>query len=381
MNMKRLLAVIRKEMRHILRDRRSFITALLIPLMLMIAYCESLSLDVNNIPMVVLDQDRTRESRDFAGRFTSSGYFSIVKYVDNYHEMQRSIDNAQAVMGLTILRDFAKHIKLSEQKIPIQIILDGTDPNRGSISVGYTALITQFYSQEIILNKLKNMGMTVNSVPVSGKIRIWFNPSLRSKNFLVPALMALIMAILAALLTSTTVSKEWENGTMELLISTPVTAFEIVTGKFIPYFIIGIIDSIIILLLGTYVYDVPIKGSLALLALVILLFLTGMLMIGLLLSCIFRSSLMSNQFAFVATFLPTMLLSGFVFFIPGMPKALQIFSEITPARHFITCARSIFMKGSGMEVLFDHMVFLFIFDVIMIALTIRSFKKTLDVRQ
>jgi ABC-2 type transport system permease protein len=381
MSLTRLLAVIRKEMRHVFRDRRSLVTALLIPLTLMIAYCESLSLDVNNIPTVILDQDRTQESRDLVGRFTSSGYFSIIGYVDNYREMQRSIDNGEAVMGLTIPQDFAKHIRLAQQKVPLQILLDGTDPNRGSVAMGYTALITQFYSQEIILNKLRSLGITENSLPVEGRIRIWFNPSLRSKNYLVPALMAMIMAILAALLTSTTVSKEWENGTMELLISTPVSAFEIVAGKFIPYFFLGILDSIMILLLGTFVYDVPVKGSLVLLGICITLFVTGMLMIGLAVSCAFRSSLMSNQVAFMATYLPTMLLSGFVFFIPGMPWALQLISNIVPARHFITCARGIFMKGTGVSSLYDHMIFLFLFDILLIFITTQAFKKTLDVKQ
>jgi len=380
MSLTRLAAVIRKETLHIIRDRRSLVAAILIPLMLMFAYCESLSLDVNNIPMVIIDYDKTPESRDFIGRFTSSGYFSIFGFVDNHRKMQRAIDRGDAVMGLTIPRDFGRKVRSADRSIPIQVLLDGTDPNRGSIAAGYTALITQNFSKEIITGKLQKMGLTTSSNPIVGQVRIWFNPSLRSKNYLIPGLMAMIMAILAALLTSTTVSREWENGTMELLISTPVSATEIVTGKFIPYFIVGMIDSVLILLLSYYVYDVPIKGSLLLLALVITLFLSGMLMLGLFISCAYRSALMSNQIAFTVTYIPTMLLSGFLFFIPGMPKILQLITQLVPARYFLTCTRSIFAKGVGLEVLGFDVFLLFVFNVVMFALAFISFRKTLDVR-
>ncbi|MDQ7821943.1 MAG: ABC transporter permease [Candidatus Eremiobacteraeota bacterium] len=378
MSMIRLLAVIRKETIHITRDLRSLITAILLPLVLMVAYCESLSLDVNNIPMVIIDYDKTKESRDLVDRFVSSGYFSIVEYVDSYRAMQRAIDAGRAVIGLTIPRDFGKLINTAEKRVPLQVLLDGTDPNRGSTANGYTQVIAQNYSQQMIMDRFARLGIIQSAVPIQPRIRIWYNPTLRSKNFLVPGLVAMIMAILAALLTSATVAREWENGTMELLISTPISAFEIVLGKFIPYFIIGLIDSIMIIIVGTMYYHVPIVGSLALLALLIVLFLTGMLLLGLLISCSFRSTLMANQLAFMVTYLPTMLLSGFVFFIPGMPKVLQYLSRIVPATYFLTCSRGIFMKGVGMEVLYESFLFLAIFDMLVIALTIMSFRKTLD---
>ncbi len=380
MSLTRLAAVIHKEMLHILRDKRSLVATILIPLMLMFAFCESLSLDVNNIPTVIIDYDRSPESRDFVGRFTSSGYFSIVEYVDNYRQMQRAIDRGDAVMGLSIPRDFGRKVRRADTSIPMQILLDGTDPNRGSIAAGYSSLITQNFSREIIQRKLQQMGISTSGSSIQSQVRIWYNPSLRSKNYLVPGLMAMIMAILAALLTSTTVSREWENGTMELLISTPVSAFEVIIGKFIPYFVVGAIDSVLILLLGYYVYSVPIKGSLILLALVTTLFLSGMLMLGLFVSCAFRSSLMSNQIAFAVTYIPTMLLSGFIFFIPGMPWLLQMITQLVPAKYFLTCTRSIFAKGVGLEVLGFDVFLLFVFDLLMFLLAFMSFKKTLDVK-
>lgn len=380
MKITRLRAVIRKEIIQILRDPRSLVAAILLPLVLMIAYCESLSLDVNNIPMVVLNHDRSQESRDLIGRFTSSGYFTLVAYVDTYHRMQEYIDRRYAVMGLTIPVDFGRYIRQSDRAVPLQVIIDGTDPNRGNAANGYASVITQEYSQEILLKKLEQRGIHTTGMPISTQVRIWFNPSLRSKNYLVPGLIALIMAILAGLLTSSTVSREWENGTMELLISTPISAAEIVLGKFIPYFFLGSLDCIIIILVGWLIYGVPIKGSLLLLGLVIVLFMTGSLMLGMLVSTLFRSTLMSTQIAFVATYLPTMLLSGFVFFIPGMPKALQMLTNIVPAKYFISCTRGIYLKGIGAHVLAEQIVILLLFDVLMIVLTTLKFNKTLDVK-
>lgn len=378
MSIVRLLSIMKKETIHIVRDPRSLAVAILIPLILMIAYCESLSLDVNNIPMVILDSDRSAQSRDLIGRFTSSGYFTFVAYVDNYRQMQEYIDRGKAIMGLSIPKDFGKYVKLADRPIPIQVILDGTDPSRGSASNGYSALIAQNYSQEILMRRISSMGLSMSSIPVDPRVRIWFNPSLRSKNYLVPGLIALIMAILAGLLTSSTISREWENGTMELLISTPVSAFEIVLGKFIPYFVLGCLDCVIIIVVGWWIYLVPIKGSIPLLGMVTILFIAGVLLLGLFISARFRSTLMSTQFAFVATWLPSMLLSGFVFFIPGMPRPLQILSFIVPARHFITCTRGIYLKGVGIDVLNEQLVFLTLFDIVMIILTTLSFRKTLD---
>lgn len=380
MRLRRLFAVMRKEALHIFRDPRSLAVAILIPLVLMIAYCESLSLDVNNIPMVVIDPERSTDSRDLVGRFTSSGYFTLVAYVNNYREMQEYIDRRYAVMGLTIPWNFSKLLREGDKPVPVQIILDGTDPNRGNAANGYTTVICQSYSQERLKKKLDELGLTGSNIPVNPQIRIWFNPSLRSKNHLIPGLIALIMAILAGLLTSSTISREWENGTMELLISTPVSEAEIVIGKFIPYFILGSFDCVVITIVGWWVYQVPIKGSIPLLGLVIVLFMSGVLLLGLFVSASFRSTLMSTQLAFVATWLPTMLLSGFVFFIPGMPRALQYLSDIVPAKYFITCTRGIYLKGVGAHVLAEQLIFLAIFDVLMIILTTFRFKKTLDVK-
>ena len=378
MNYLRFNAIIKKEIFHILRDRRSFITAIILPIFLMFIYCESLSLDVNNIPMVIMDNSKTVQSRDLISRFTSSGYFTIIDSAENYRDLQTYINRSKAVMGLVIPYDFARKTKNAQGEIPVQIILDGSDPTRGSIANGYTSIITQNYSMDIVKKKLNNMGLELTNNPINPEVRVWYNPSLRSKNFLIPGLFAMIMAIFASLLTSMVISKEWETGTMELLISTPVKAVEVIFGKFVPYFVIGIVDSIVILIVSHFYYQVPVKGSWILLSFVLLLFLSGMLMIGLLISASFKSSLLSNQTAFMSTYLPTMLLSGFVFYIPGMPLPLQWISKIVPAKYFISSARGIFAKGVGIDVLWFNILFLMLFNAIVFVLALKKFNKTLD---
>ncbi len=378
MNLTRLYAIIKKEIRHILRDPRSLITAIVLPICLMFAYCSSLSLDVDNLPMVVIDYDKTTESRDLINRFTSSGYFYVTEYAENYRQMQHSIDTDQSVIGITIPRDFSKKLKAGGSNIPVQIMVDGTDPNRGGIGSNYASMITQKFALDTLKTKMTALGMVSPSEGVETQLRIWYNPSLRSTNDLIPGLIALIMAVLAAMLTSTTVAKEWENGTMELLISTPVSAAEIITGKFIPYFIIGLFDTVLLILLGYYAYNVPIKGSLLLLAIVIVVFLSGVLMLGITISTILRSSLASNLVSMMLMFLPTMLLSGFIFFIPAMPEFLQAVSTIVPAKYFIECSRGIYAKATGFNFLAFNIFMLLLFNIVIFAAAKFKFKKTLD---
>jgi len=373
MNFSRLYAIIKKEIRHILRDPRSFISAIVLPMVLMIIYCESLSLDVDNLPAVVMDHDKTYESRELINRFTSGGYFYITDFVDNYTAIQKSIDEGKSVVAIVIPRDFSKNIISSNSKPSVQILTDATDPNRASIASSYAQMIVREFSAAKQRQKAK-----IGKPFVSSETRIWFNQSLRSKNFIIPGLIALIMAILSALLTSTAISKEWENGTMELLISTPVSASEIILGKFIPYFLIGIIDAVILISAGFFIYHVPITGSLFLLTAVIILFLSLCIMFGLVLSSILKSSLAANIVSLLMMFLPTMLLSGFIFFVPAMPKPLQILSCLVPAKYFINCSRGIYAKGTGFDILWIDMLILALFFILLFIICVRKFRKKLD---
>ena len=378
MNLRRTLAIARKEFLHVLRDPRSLVAAIGIPVFMMFLYCYSLSLDVDHIPTVVMDHSGTAESRDFVDRFRASGYFDILRQVSTYHDLQRSLDSGEAVMAIVLPWDFALKLKDVRASVPVQVLLDGTDPTRASISQGYTMLIGQTYGAEQLAERAAILGRQKVKQPMTARTRIWYNPSLESKQTIIPSLVAIIMAILAAFLTSLTISREWENGTMELLISTPVKSHEVVFGKLIPYFFIGLFDTTVIIIAGWTVFGVMVKGSLLLLSLFVSVFLFGVLTFGILISVVTRSQLVSSQVALMATYLPSILLSGFVFFIPAMPTPLQVLSHITPARYFVTALRGIYLKAVGLEVLMPELLFLLAFDVLVLVAASRRFVKKLD---
>ncbi len=378
MDLIRLFAIIKKEIRHILRDPRSLVSAIILPIGLMLIYCESLSLDVKYLPICVMNYDNSAQSRDLLERFTSSGYFSINKNVSNYRDLQESVDSGECVLGLIIPSDFGKNLKSLHKTARIQALFDGSDPNRGSIGSSYSSMLVQTVSQEYLKKRLNAAGLNSGNIPAAPYLRVWFNPTLESKFFIIPGLIVLIMAILAALLTSTAISKEWENGTMELLISTPVTGPEIVFGKLIPYFVIGLIDTVLLIIMGYFIYHVPIKGSILLLSFIILLFLFGVLMTGMLISIVMKSSLIANMTSLVLMFLPTMLLSGFVFFIPAMPKFLRFISSLMPATYFTRCSHGIYLRGSSMQDLAFDIFMIIIFDIIVGIAAFFAFRKRLD---
>jgi ABC-2 type transport system permease protein len=377
LSLKRLLAIAGKELIHVIRDYRSLTAAIGIPMIMMLLYCYSLSLDVEHIPTVVLNLDGTQLSRDLTDRFGRSGYFDILREAVDYREVEREIDSGNCMIGLVIPRDFSKLFK-SGREVPLQVLLDGTDPNRTSISLGYVNSIVQTLTLESMRDHFNRLGLAGLVQPLEPRIRVWFNPELKSRNFIIPGLIAIIMAILAALLTSLTLSREWESGTMELLISTPARSSEIVLGKLIPYFVLGFMDTVFIALAGRWIFGVVLKGNLLVMALVISVFLVGVLMMGMLISSAVRSQLLANQIAFLGTFLPTLILSGFVFFIPAMPEVIRWFTFLVPARYFITSLRGIYMKGVGLDVIWPQLVFLVIFDLLVIVLTLKRFVKKLE---
>lgn len=378
MSRRRLLAIIRKEFLHIFRDPRSLIAAIGIPVIMMFLYCYSLSLDVNRIPTAVLDLSHSSRSRDLIERFASSGYFQIQRYVQNNRELQNALDSGECVIGIVIPSRFSSLVKKISSAIPVQILVDGTDPQRGSVSMGYSMLIGQTISTELLAERMTLMGAGKIVTPVEARPRIWYNPSLRSKNFIIPGLIAIIMAILAALLTSLTLSREWENGTMELLISTPVKPQEVIFGKLIPYFCLGLVDTIIIMLAGRFLFDVPVKGSLPLVALFVLSFLVGVLTLGIYISAVTRAQLLSSQTSMLVTYLPSIQLSGFVFYIPGMPKIIQLISYLVPARHFVTSLKGIYLKAVDLRVLWPELLFLLLFDLLILFAATRRFVKKLE---
>jgi len=373
LNIRRIRAVAHKEFIQIWRDPRSLALGIAIPAILIVLFGYALSLDIDNVPLAIWDQDKSKTSVDFILNFKDSHYFKITGYYDNYRDLERLINYGDATMAMVIPKDFSRYVK-SNQKAPVQLILDGSDSNTATIALGYVNAIVGAYNSNLIKNAVEGMSVA-DPTGVDLRPRVWFNQDFQSKNFIVPGLIAIIMMIIAALLTSLTVAREWERGTMEQLISTPVRPVELIIGKFIPYFTIGFIDLIMAVLMGRFIFDVPLRGNILLLFILSSLFLTGALCLGIYISIVAKSQLMASQMAILTSFLPTFLLSGFTYEIFNMPQAVQTITYFIPARYFIVILRGIYLKNVGLRVLWPEALCLVIFTVVTVSLAVKKFKK------
>jgi ABC-2 type transport system permease protein len=373
---RRAWAIARKEFLHVLRDRRSLGMAIAMPMLLLLLYGYALTLDVDNVPMIVWDQSQTSASRDFISHFGGSRYFSIEGYGWNYRDLEREIDSGKALVALVVPRDFADQVRAG-RPAAVQLIVDGSDSNTATLAVGYADAVTQGYSQALSLQEIRRLGGTVLNAPVDFRPRVWFNPELESRNYIIPGLIAVIMMVIAALLTSQTVAREWERGTMEQLISTPVTGRELILGKLVPYFSIGLLDMLLAVLLGEFLFRVPLRGSVLLLFVSASIFLVGTMALGVLISVVAKNQLMANQLAMVVTFVPSFLLSGFVFPIGNMPTVIQWITRLVPARYFIALLKGIYLKGVGLQVLAGEGLLLVLYAASTILLAVGIFRKKL----
>jgi len=318
MNLRRTKAMARKEFLHIVRDPRSLIMALAVPLLLLLLFGYALRLDVDRIPTLIYDADTTPQSRDLIERFGGSRYFQILGSVDEYKTIERKIDQNECLLAIVIPQDYSRRL-LSGEEAEVQLLLDGSDSNTASIALGYATSLLQAYALEL--------------------------------RYIVPGLIAVILMIIAALLTSLTIAREWEMGTMEQLLSTPLRPTELVLGKLVAFFGLGLTDMLIALSVGVLIFKVPLRGNGLFLFFTSCVFLFGALCWGLLISASARSQLLAYQMGMLTSFLPAMLLSGFVFALENMPAAIQAISFLVPARYFVTLLKGVFLKGIGLKIL------------------------------
>lgn len=369
MKLVRIKAITRKEFIQIWRDPLSLALAFLLPLVLLFIFGYAVTFDVDSITTVVYDMDKSSSSRELINEFTRSGYFTTISYVDRYEDIDSYLDGNKAKVAIVIPHDFSKRM-LTGRQTEVEVILDGANSNTANITQGYVAAITQRYSQ-------RTGGGTV--VPlIDSRSRVWYNTELRSRNFLIPGLIAVIMAVIIALLTSLTVAREWDRGTMEQLISTPVKPVELVIGKLVPYFAIGFIDTVFTVLMSTLLFNVPLRGSVSLLLVLSSIFLFGGLSLGILISIVGRNQTAATQMAMLSSFLPAFLLSGFIFSISNMPGPLQIITYFIPARYFVTILKGIFLKGFSLQFLVWETVLLTVYGAAVFMLAIKKFKKRID---
>ncbi len=360
MSYRRLRAVFIKELHHITRDRSSLVMALAVPVMMLLLYGYALSLDVDRVPTLIYDQDNTEASREMIRQFQGSKYFTIQGFATGYAAIERGIDRNDILMGVVIPNDYSRKVAAGRDAA-VQILLDGSDSNTASIVLGYADTVVRNYSVDLRATMMNRRGGEHAAPPVDARLRVWYNSSLESKNYVVPGLIAVILQIIAALLTSLTIAREWEMGTMEQILSTPLRPAEMVLGKMFAYFVIGLLDAIVALLVGLFVFRVPLRGSILLLAVSICTFLFGALCWGIFISAAAKSQLVAYQMGLLSSFLPAFLLSGFVYAIETMPPVIQAITYLVPARYVVTMLKGIFLKGVGMSVLWIPFGFLVLY--------------------
>jgi ABC-2 type transport system permease protein len=372
----RFLAVARKEVVHILRDTRGLIIVLIMPVVLVLLFGYGVNLDFKGLPVYVYDRDGSQRSQDLLKRFQASEYFDVVRVVGDYSALTRSLDDGHAKMGIVIPWDFSQRLS-DGRPVQVQALVDGTDDNTANVLIGYALAVVQGYSSDAQLVWLRNRGQLVQPALVSVQARTWYNEDLESSAFIVPGVLALVMSVIGAFLTSLTIAREWERGTMEQLISTPVTPVEIMVGKLAPYFAIGMFDVIVCALIAIYWFQVPFRGSFTTLLCASAMFLVVVLSLGFFISVIAKSQLAASQVSLIITFLPAFLLSGFLFPIEQMPAVLQWITRIIPARYYVSVLKKIFLKGTPTTLLYTDLAPLALFALVLALLATASFHKRL----
>ena len=378
MRLRRIKAIGVKESLQIVRDPRSLMIALLIPIMQMFMLGYGINLDIKHIPLCVLDREGSQNSQDLLKRFAASAYFSVQKTAASYAEIERDLDDATCGIAIIVPADFSKSLN-DTGTATVQVLADGTDSNTANIGANYARTVISGFSTDMQTQSLQRKGAVLQTTtPVDIQARVWFNEELESRNFIVPGIVALVMAIVGAQLTSLTIAREWERGTMELLISTPVRPMELMIGKLLPYFIVGLADAAICLVSAVFWFNVPFRGTLSTLFFTTSLFLIVMLCVGYYVSVAIRSQAGASQIALLLTMLPATMLSGFAFPIEQMPAPVQGITYLVSARYYVTILKAVFLKGSGAAELAIPILLLALYAAAVSFLAARAFRKTLD---
>jgi len=377
MSLRRMLVMARKEVLQIIRDSRSLMIVIVMPVVLVLLFGYGVNLDLKGMPVYVLDRDGSQQSQDLLKRFQASEYFKVVRVVNGYPALTRALDDGHAKMGIVIPWDFSERLRQGGP-VPVQALVDSTDDNTANVLIGYAQAVVQGYSADIQLNWLRERGQSAQTSPVSVETRTWYNEDLESSAFIVPGVLALVMSVIGAFLTSLTIAREWERGSMEQLISTPVSAMEIMLGKLAPYFVLGMFDVIVCAAIAIYWFHVPFRGSYVTLLASSALFLVVVLSLGFFISVLAKNQFAACQIALLITFLPAFLLSGFLFSIEQMPVALQWITHIVPARYYVSLLKKIFLKGTPTALLYADLIPLAVFALALALLATRSFHKRLE---
>ncbi len=375
--MKAILSIVRKEFLQLRRDPRLFPVLFISPILQLLLLGYAANLDVRDIPSVVCDLDRTAASRDFLDGFVNSGYFSVRARVGRMEDIDRFLDDGEAAMAFVVPRGFGD--KLAGGKpASAMIIADGAESQSATIGVNYATIIAGRYTQRVFLEKLARVAATgAKPVQVGAEVRVWYNPELRSRNFMVPGVLGLILMIMTISLASVGIVREKESGTMEQIIVTPIRPYQLIVGKLLPFVLIGLFEAVFVVAVARWWFVVPVRGSLLLLFAMCLVFMLSTLGFGLFISTISRTQ-QQAMFTTIFIIMPMMLLGGFVFPIENMPPFFQAVSHVVPTRYFFVIIRGIMLRGAGWPELWDQAVSLLLLGAVLFALSILRFRKKLD---
>ncbi|MHB8836385.1 MAG: ABC transporter permease [Candidatus Methylomirabilia bacterium] len=376
MNPRRILHLVRKELLQLRRDPQMLRIVIAAPLFQLFVFGYAVTTDVKHVATALLDQDRSVQSRELAERFARSGYFDIVRRPDGPAAVDALLDDGDVQAALVIPRGFAADLA-AERTARVQLLIDGSDSMTAGMVAGYAGGVAGEYSARVAAERLERLRARVQRVPaVEERTRVWYNPELKSVNYMVPGVLSMILFLVTMLLTSMAIVKEREIGTLEQLVVTPITPAELIVGKTLPYIAIGFIDMLLVLALSTFWFRVPIAGSVTLLFALSTVFIFTSLGLGLFISTIS----LTQQQAMMTTFfimLPSILLSGFIFPIANMPRVIQYATLMIPLRYFLVIVRGIFLKGNGIAILWPQVAVLLAFGVAILGLSTLRFRKRL----
>lgn len=371
-------AIVRKEFAQMRRDRRMVFILLAAPVFQLLLFGYAANLDVRDIPLAVCDLDRSPAGRDILSAFVHSGYFDLTARAERLDDIDALIDDGRAALTLVIPRGFAADIGAGRPGA-LQLIVDGTDSRSGLIGLSYAAMIAGRAGQRLQVAALERRrpAGAFDPAAVDPAVRVWYNPELRSRLFMVPGVLAMILLMMTMLLTSMAVVREKEAGTLEQLIVTPIRSWQLILGKLLPFVLVGLADVTLILAVAAFWFRVPLRGSVALLYGLSLVFMLSTLGLGLLISTVSRNqqqAMLTSAFAMM----PMFLLSGFAFPVENMPRVIQAVTFAVPLRYYMVVIRGIFLKGVGLPALWDEALAMFGLGAALLALSVARFKKTID---
>ncbi|NIA31742.1 MAG: ABC transporter permease [Actinobacteria bacterium] len=364
----RILSITRKEVLHILRDTKSVFIIFMMPVLMVVLYGYAITFDIKDIKLGIVDRDHTPASSALIEKLTKSEHFKIRAKADNARQVEALMMQRRIIAALVIPKGYGKSLQ-TKPMTKVQVLIDGSNANTATIVSNYINFIIAGYSLQL--------NSKIIRVPISTEPRIWYNPDLKSANFIVPGLVAVLLMMICAMLTAITISREKETGTLEQILASPVRGFEIIIGKVIPYILLAFLVGGIVIIFAQIIFNVPFRGSVVALMLFSLVYIYASLAIGIFISSRVKTQQTALMFSLLGTLLPSILLSGFVFPIAAMPQVLRIISYIIPAKYYLTIIRGIVLKGIGMNFLYSQGIYLFLFGTLLLMISIKRFSTKL----